>query len=254
MPEEAKQSEGKAEEPQAETKPSKGGLLKYIIMAAAALVIIVVVAFGVALVMKGDSSSSADESATSSERPPIELKKPDGQPAEHAQAEGGDAGQATDSDEGIEELDESAIEKIMNNLAFLDYEPTEDEMAAEEGRLTKEDSIEQVNWIDKEKANLAARQKELDGRERELKKLEAKINQSLLKIEQAESTRIANLAKLYDGMDPRAVATLLANLDDATVVSILPRMKLKNASAVLQLMPAQRAAKLSKQMITVAEK
>jgi hypothetical protein len=37
------------------------------------------------------------------------------------------------------------------------------------------------------------------------------------------------------------------------VIAILPKMKTKNASEVLQLLPAQRAARLSKQLITIAE-
>ena len=97
-------------------------------------------------------------------------------------------------------------------------------------------------------------EKKLDARQRELDITDKKVSQKLLKLEQAESTKISNLAKLYDGMDPRAVAKLIANLDDATVVSILPRMKLKNASTVLALMPAKRGARLSKKMITIAEK
>jgi flagellar motility protein MotE (MotC chaperone) len=72
-------------------------------------------------------------------------------------------------------------------------------------------------------------------------------------IEKAESTRITQLAKLYDGMDARAVAQLMANLDDLTIVSILPRMKQQNAARVLQMIPAKRAARLSKKMMTIAE-
>ena len=61
------------------------------------------------------------------------------------------------------------------------------------------------------------------------------------------------LAKLYDGMQAPAVAQLMANLDDNTIVQLLPKMNAKQASAVLALMPPQRAAKLSKQMMTIAE-
>ena len=74
-----------------------------------------------------------------------------------------------------------------------------------------------------------------------------------LENEKEASDLIIKLAKLYDGMESRAVAKLMGNLDDETVVSILPRMKTKNASEVLQLLPAKRAAKLSKRMITIAE-
>ncbi|UCD62802.1 MAG: hypothetical protein JSW34_08530 [Candidatus Zixiibacteriota bacterium] len=256
MPEDVKQSEDNKAEPKAREagpKAGRGGMFKYIAIAGAVLVVTVVVAVGVAFVMKG-KSSGGDDSTEKAERPKLELKKTAGKDAGHAQANSEAGGQAVDDEAGMEELDDSAIEKILDNLAFLDYEPSEDELAEDEGRMTKEDSLEQVNWLDKEKATLTRRTKELDARERELNKLEQKVNQSLLKLEQVESNRIAGLAKLYDGMDPRAVAKLLANLDDETVVAILPRMKLKNASAVLQLMPAQRAARLSKQMITVAEK
>ena len=62
-------------------------------------------------------------------------------------------------------------------------------------------------------------------------------------------------------LDPRTVnaATLQSGLvvvsctdDDATVVSILPRMKQQSAARVLQIIPAERAARLSKKMMTIA--
>jgi flagellar motility protein MotE (MotC chaperone) len=118
--------------------------------------------------------------------------------------------------------------------------------------MSVEDSLEQVNWLEKEKAELADREASLDKRQKELEKLDRDVTKKLTTLEQAESSRIAQLARLYDGMDARAVAKLAANLDDATVVAILPRMKPKNASQVLALLPAKRAAKLSKQMITIA--
>ena len=61
--------------------------------------------------------------------------------------------------------------------------------------------------------------------------LDKRVTQKLLRLEQAESAKIASLAKLYDGMDARAVARLVANLDDQTVVSIVPRMKQKKRLA-----------------------
>ncbi len=152
--------------------------------------------------------------------------------------------------------DESDVfDEIMKNLEFLDYDPTPEELGEDiEPMLSSEDSIEQVNWLESEKTRLAEWETKLNARQRELDITDKKVSQKLLKIEQAESAKVSNLAKLYDGMDPRAIAKVMANLDDATVVSILPRMKLKNASAVLSLMPAKRGARLSKKMITIAEK
>jgi flagellar motility protein MotE (MotC chaperone) len=93
----------------------------------------------------------------------------------------------------------------------------------------------------------------IDKREKELEKLEYKVNQGLMKIGQAESARIINLARLYDGMKPEAVAQLFANLSDEVILSLLPRMKSANAAKILALMPPKRAARISTQMITVLE-
>ncbi len=257
MPEEAKQNEQTSATPKPEAtsaESAKGGFMKLLLFGATLLVTIMIVAAAAMYFLSDRSATSTDEPQTTQREP---HKLPDR--ASTVQPTGDHAAAQTGDDTAVEDIvlseeDESAIEKIMDNLAFLDYEPSEDELAEQEGRITKEDSLEQVNWLEAEKAALASREKELDKRQRDLERLEQDVNKKLLNLEQAESARTAQLAKLYDGMDPRSVAKLMANLDDKTVVSILPRMKLKNASAVLQLLPAQRAAKLSKQMITIAGK
>ena len=234
-----------------ESPKAKSGLMKYLIYGAAGLVLVLVIAFGTVFLMGGGDSEVADTPAEdkavagNSEANPNQSKPV--QPGK---------GDSLSEDSLLVELEagsEDALEKIMDNLAFLDYEPTLSEIGEEEVSLSVEDSIATVNWLEQEKKRLAEKEKELDAREKELNILDKKVTQKVLKIEQAESTRISNLARLYDGMESRAVARLMANLDDATVVSILPRMKQKNASAVLQMMPSQRAASLSKQMITIAE-
>jgi flagellar motility protein MotE (MotC chaperone) len=153
--------------------------------------------------------------------------------------------------------DSGVLATIMENLEFLDYNPDMEEQPASDDspsstKLSPADSIAEVNWIEEEKAQLKAKEKELAERERKLLALDNKIAQRMLYLERQESERISKLAKLYDNMDPRAVVALMANLDDETVVSLIPRMKPKNASAVLQLMSSARAARLSKQMISIA--
>lgn len=150
--------------------------------------------------------------------------------------------------------EQKAIDKIMDNLEFLDYQPSEAELPQDEQALSVEDSLKEVNWIKEEKARLQKWEDDLTAREKELKKLQTIVDAKLAKLDQAETSRITQLAKLYDGMDSRAVAQLMMNLDDDTVVSIIPRMKSQQASAVLQLIPSKRAARLSKQLITIAEK
>ena len=142
----------------------------------------------------------------------------------------------------------------MSNLDFLDYEPEPDELPSQDQGMSVEDSLEQMNWLEQQKVALAQKEAELNERQKKLEQLEQTVSRKLLVLEQAETARVNSLAKLYDSMEPQAVAQLMANLDDNTVVSILPRMKVKNASRVLALMPPQRAAKLSKRMLTIAEK
>ena len=235
----------KPEDGDQEQKPNKfGGLIKYAIYGVAGLVAVIGIAFGTLMFVGGDEVSEvpAEDQAEAVQGHDVESTTETVTPMSFE-----------DSIIAAMENDESVLDAIMTNLEVLDYVPGEEELAGEEAVMSEEDSIESVNWLDSEKAKLAERESSLDAREKELNVLDSKVSQKITRIEQAESSRISKLAKLYDGMEARSVAKLIANLDDNTVVALLPRMKLKNASAVLSLMPPIRAARLSKQMITIAE-
>ena len=254
-----KQENIEATEPtanEAEVKTTaKGGMLKYIIIGGGAFVVIILIALAAILFFGGDSGEPAESEAQPVETT-REAKIEDETPAHETSADADEPPPFYDDEEMVDGQDPSVIQDIMDNLAFLDYQPEENEIIAEEEELamSAEDSVETMNWLEAEKAALAEREAALVNGERDLKLLDKTVSKKLLTLEQAESSRVNSLAKLYDGMDPRSVAQLMANLDDKTVVSLIPRMKIKNASAVLALMPPKRAAKLSKQMITIAEK
>jgi flagellar motility protein MotE (MotC chaperone) len=163
-----------------------------------------------------------------------------------------DAAPAKEKKFSKEDVDAMEIDttEIMKELEFLFATP---EMDAAALGLTPEDSLDTLNWIQKEMAKLDKARTEQEKRMKELQALEYKIDQCLVKIEQAESTRIAKLARLYDGMKAAEVAKLFANLDDNTILSVLPRMKPANASKILGLIPPKRAARISTRMITVLE-
>lgn len=221
----------------------KSGLIKKIIFGVAGLVAVVAIAFATLLFVGGDShpDEAAADNTTATEADSL---------GDEFTAEEDSILAWLENAQG----DESVLDNIMRNLEILDYQPTDADIGGAEVGMSPEDSIEMVNWLDKEKSDLAKRESDLSAREKQLNVLDAKVTQKLLSLEQAESSRIALLARLYDGMDVKAVARLAANLDDATVVLILPRMKLKNASSVLALLPPKRGARLSKQMITIADK
>lgn len=239
MSDEKKPTEEVAEDSEKKTA-GKGGLMKMLVFVAIGLIVIVGVAVGTLFLLGGEKQASepmAEETEIATEG-----------------EETFDEGEVDESMAWLED-DGSVLDQIKNNLAFLDYEPDMSALETEEEpAMTAEDSLEAVNWLEKENQALDLRRSEIETRQKELERLDRSVSQKLLTLEQVESNRVAQLARLYDSMDPRAVAKVLSNLDDATVVTILPRMKIKNASAVLQLFPSVRAARLSKRMITIAEK
>jgi flagellar motility protein MotE (MotC chaperone) len=231
-----------AEQPQEAAPVKKGGMMSYI-MLGGGFVVVMAVAIAATLFLMGGGDKAASNGDTHGETAHTE---------QVAKMPAGDASHASDSTDVPVAENPAILDEIEANLAMLDYQPTEAEIAEEEAAVSVEDSIKKANWFAKEQDRLDKREDSLNAREKKLVALDREVSKKVTKIEQAESERIVNLARLYDGMDPRAVAKLMANLDDATIVSILPRMKNRNASQVLAMFPAQRAARLSKQMITIA--
>lgn len=252
-PEEATQAKSEKSE-----KSGKNGWLKYALFGGAGLVAVVVIAVATLFLVGGGKSEGTAESVPTSDstaQASLPAKANDVKtPGDSAtKAEDLEALVAKDTSLAFLDQNNMAVQTIVSNLDALDHAPTEADLAAAESTMSSGDSLAAVDWLSQEKAKLSAREKELDARDKDLKVRESKVLQGITRIEQAESTRTAKLAALYDGMDATAVAKLLANLDDETVVALLPRMKPKNASAVLALMPPARAAKLSKEMVTIAE-
>lgn len=241
------------EQPSApQDKPSKSNLMKYITLGGGGFVLMLVIAFGMAFLLKPKQAAEPEAStqqATTKETHPAIPGRPALPPKDSASVK------TEDSTGGQGQSDQTALDKITDNLAFLDYKPDSADLASnDETGMSVEDSLKQANWIKQKKDSLAAWEKSLNDRQKKLDRQQQEVDKKMLVLEQAEATRVTELAKLYDGMDARAVARLMTSLDDATVIAILPKMKVKNASQVLQLLPAQRAAKLSKQLITIAEK
>ncbi len=235
---EKNKEETQAEEPTSD-KPAKksGEIMKYAMIGGGVFLLVMVIAVGGMFLLKEDPPESVESGEVIDET---------------------HAAEPTSDEDRIPTFrdDPTVMENIVDNLAFLDYEPEMDEIETgeEEYGMSTEDSIAEVNWLEQEKTALTLKEKELNTRQAKLESLDKEVSRKLLTLEQAQTSRVNSLAKLYDSMDPRSVAQLMANLDNETVVAILPRMKTKNASSVLELVPPKRAAKLSKQMITIAEK
>jgi flagellar motility protein MotE (MotC chaperone) len=241
------------EESTAKPAGKNSNLLKYALFGVGGLVAILAIAFGTLMLVGKGKSPAPTETASAAE--PRKAVSSDSGAAEGSSDTSVDLSDSMPDDSAFAflEQDTTVLDDIVSNLQANDYKPTDSEAEADVQRLSAADSATEVSWIEQEKARLTKWQSDLDTRQKELDKLDQSVSRKVLRIEQAESARVAQLAKLYDGMDAKAVANLLASLEDSTVVDILPRMKAKSASAVLQLMPPKRAARLSQQMITIAE-
>ncbi|MCX6835568.1 MAG: hypothetical protein NTW07_10635 [candidate division Zixibacteria bacterium] len=226
----------------------KSALFKYLLFGAGGLVAVLAVAFGTLMLVGGNKSASqqsADVKTGIASTDSGQQKSPD--------SIGDSQSFEIDSIQALMEQGGASLDEMLATIQSLDYTPADKLPALDSAVVANSDSLQAVSWIAQEKSRLADREKALDARDKDLNVRESQVKQKMLVLEQAESSRISKLAKLYDGMDATAVAKLVANLDDETVVALLPRMNTKNASAVMAIMPPVRAAKLSKQMITIAE-
>ena len=240
-----------AQPDQAQTPKKSSGLIKYILFGVAGLGLMGGAIFFTLMFLGNDSGKTAGAESTAVQTATAEPKKADSVNAEHGSTEP----ELSLHDEEQALIDSLAavdpIEQLVQNVDVMNAEA--DSNAAVQARnVINEDSIKEMTWIEKQKSELTQRENALAARQKELDELDRSISKKVMRLEQSLADRVANLAKLYDGMEPSAVASLAENLDDSIVVAIIPRMKQKNASQLLSLMPPQRAAKLSKQIITLA--
>jgi flagellar motility protein MotE (MotC chaperone) len=245
---EAKRAEAAQPAEPTPVAPSKSkGMLKYILFGVAGLGLMGAAVF-VTLMFLGDKKTDTAESEVPAAKTEKTIERQtDSTASERASVDSGETAEPLDS---LGEVVDP-IEQLVANIDVMNAE-ADSANALQTNTAAREDSLKALDWLEKQKSELAQRENALAARQREIEELDRKVSQRVMRLEQSLADRVANLAKLYDGMEPDAVAKLAENLDDSIVVAIIPRMKQKNASQLLSLLPPQRAAKLSKQIITLA--
>jgi flagellar motility protein MotE (MotC chaperone) len=269
--------QGQAAAPAEGAAPKKKGLMPMLMLGGGGLLLLAIVVAGTLYVIKpkatadgtGDQAAVTDSTKTKSE---AGAEKKAG--AEKAEATAS-KDSLTKSEGELKVSDPTATPELTaKEIDSADFMPaavdTAEAMAAlsksiqvmdeanksaqqEAAKSIEEDSAQEPAWMKKARESLAQKESALNARESALNKKDQQISAKLLKLEQASNDRVVNLAKLYDGMEAAAVAKLMANLDDSIVVALIPRMKQKNASDVLSMIPPVRAAAISKQIITIAD-
>lgn len=143
-------------------------------------------------------------------------------------------------------------------LEFCAYvPPTAENEARRPLRLTATERQVLTRLVEQQD-QLEERSRNLDRRETQMKALQEDVQRQIVQLERLqreiedaiESKKAQDIEQLekavsfYARMDAVAAAQSIANLDQKTAVSILMRMKDKQASAVLASMSAERSAEL----------
>ena len=134
---------------------------------------------------------------------------------------------------------------------------------------TQPEPEKKKSWTDEEVAlfrHLETRKKELDQKEEGLKKLEEELQKQkdevAMRLQQLEETRkkisgqlegkvqadlerVEKLVAFYSNMKPQSAAKVFQDLDEDLVVELLQKMKQKNAADIMNLLPAEKAQKLT---------
>lgn len=147
---------------------------------------------------------------------------------------------------------------------FSPYSVLAEPAGIEESRSVEERRI--LVSLEEERTRVREQQKILAAKEMELKTLQAEVDNQLnelgrlrMEIQQSkkelqelleekeakESTKIRQLGKMYEKMDPVKAASILVTLDKKLAVDILANMKQKSAGKILNNLDASEAATLS---------
>ena len=126
-----------------------------------------------------------------------------------------------------------------------------DRWCAERGREPLSPAIE----LDRREAELAKLEEELQkqrsGIEEKIKQLEtmrAEISTTLKGRVEQDQEKVAKLVDVYSNMKPVSASRVIETLNEDLAVTILDRMKKKNAAEILNMMSAAKAKKLSEML------
>jgi flagellar motility protein MotE (MotC chaperone) len=93
----------------------------------------------------------------------------------------------------------------------------------------------------------------LQAQERELRAMRAQIDSLVAELETLHNDEVTRQAKLFAAMKPDDAASVLASVDDPTLVAILKAMNARAASQVASKIHPRRLAKLSMEGIAASE-
>ncbi len=122
--------------------------------------------------------------------------------------------------------------------------------AVEQAQQTQAiDTIAEVALLDQRRKEIEAEERKLAKERKELEALRSEVEDLMNKKHAIAEEKLSYIAKLLDAMKPDEMSGLIANLDNSTIMDVLPRMKPQTASRVLATLPPERAAKITMELI-----
>lgn len=104
--------------------------------------------------------------------------------------------------------------------------------------------------IEEEKKSLMLLRAEVRKEIMSMETARKELDQRLAKMDVEKQNRITKLVKIYQKMSAKDVVPLLENLDEDLMLNVLYRLKEKNQSQILSLMDPEKAAKISKMLLS----
>ena len=137
--------------------------------------------------------------------------------------------------------------------------PDSDQYSSVEERRLQNVIIQERAHIQKQRAEIVMKKKELktleggvdkklaeiDNKLDQLRKLQQKIESLLEKKSAEEKKRLQGLAKIYEKMNPAKASLAIAGLDQQLAADLLANMKVKSAAKILDQSSKQKATQLS---------
>ena len=131
------------------------------------------------------------------------------------------------------------------------YSPYGEAAAAVEAATASQmvDTIAELSLLDRRQRELAAEERDVAAKKRELEALKNEGEQYLQAKKGIADEKVTYIARLIDGMKPDEMTGLINNLDNSTIMAVLPKMKPQTASRVLAILPPKRAAEIATQSL-----
>ncbi|MBL9137199.1 MAG: hypothetical protein JNK85_15105 [Verrucomicrobiales bacterium] len=120
-------------------------------------------------------------------------------------------------------------------------------------RKEKEALAERARQLDELASRIQAEKAELSAVTQNVHQLQRELDQTVLKVDEEEAANLKKLARIYSSMSPDGAASILKQLDEATVVKMMTFMKESETAPILETL-SKIGEEQSKQAAAISER